>query len=112
MDAASADKLDGKISEDFWNGKWPSGGWASSRSEWLQNLETADDGSRVLDAQRTFELANRAYSLYVSQNPAEKAKLLRMLLSNYSVDTVSATPLTDPPSTSSSKEPNWKNGRP
>src|SRR5258705_5644545 len=39
-----------------------------------------------------FELANKAYSLYVSQNSIEKAKLLKMLFSNCSVDAVSVTP--------------------
>ncbi len=39
----------------------------------------ARTGDRALDAQRIFELANRVYSQYVSQNPVEKAKLLRML---------------------------------
>jgi hypothetical protein len=58
----------------------------------IQGLETAVTGDRALDAQRTFELANRAYSLYVSQNSTEKAKLLRMLLSNCAVDAASVTP--------------------
>ncbi len=93
MDAAYVDKLDGKITEDFWERK--TSDWRTEEQQIrmsIQSLETVDTGNRVLDAQRTFELANRAYSLYVSQNPAEKAKLLRMLLSNCSVDAVSATP--------------------
>ena len=57
-----------------------------------QGSKTAETGDRALDAQRTFELANKAYSLDVSQNPTEKAKLLKMLLSNCSVDAVSVTP--------------------
>jgi len=58
----------------------------------LNGLSNAETGDKALDAQRIFELANKAYSLYVSQNPAEKAKLLRMLFSNCSVDAVSVTP--------------------
>lgn len=42
--------------------------------------------------ERIFELANKAYSLYVSQDSTEKAKLLRMLFSNCSVSDVSVTP--------------------
>ena len=47
---------------------------------------------RALDAQRVFELANKAYLLYLSQDFTEKAKLLRMMCSNFLVDAVSATP--------------------
>jgi site-specific DNA recombinase len=93
MDAAYVDKLDRRIPEDFWERKM---------SEWrveeqqvkmaIQGLSNAETGDRALDAQRIFELANSAYSLYVSQNSAEKAKLLRMLFSNCSVDAVSVTP--------------------
>jgi hypothetical protein len=35
---------------------------------------------------------NKAYSLYVKQTPEEKAKLLRLVLSNCSVDAVSLYP--------------------
>ncbi|MGA2098658.1 MAG: hypothetical protein ABSH39_20375, partial [Candidatus Acidiferrum sp.] len=41
---------------------------------------------------RILELANKAHSLYVTQSPAEKAKLLRMVLSNCFVDAVSVYP--------------------
>ena len=58
----------------------------------IQGLESAETGDKALDAQRIFELANKAHSLYISQNPVEKAKLLRMLFSNCSVDAVSVTP--------------------
>ena len=92
MDAAYVDKLDGTISEEF---------WARKKADWLMEeqqvqmaiagLENAETGDRALDAQRVFELANNAYSLYVLQDVTEKAKLLRMLLSNCSVDAASAT---------------------
>jgi len=58
----------------------------------INGLANAETGDRVLDAQRVFELANKAHSLYISLNPVEKAKLLRMLCSNFSVDGVSVTP--------------------
>jgi hypothetical protein len=48
--------------------------------------------NRALDAQKVFELANKAYSLYFSQDSTERAKLLRMMCSNFSVDAVSGTP--------------------
>jgi hypothetical protein len=38
------------------------------------------------------ELAKKAYLLYVSRDSTEKANLLRMLCSNFSLDAVSVTP--------------------
>lgn len=46
----------------------------------------------AINAKRIFELANGAYFQYVAQSNAEKAKLLKMLCSNFSVDGVSVTP--------------------
>ncbi|MGB8479616.1 MAG: zinc ribbon domain-containing protein [Acidobacteriaceae bacterium] len=93
MDAAYLDKLDGKIPEDFWQRK---------TSEWqieehqvriaIDGLAEAETGDRALDAQRVLELANKAYLLYLTQDPVEKAKLLRMLCWNFSVDDTSITP--------------------
>jgi hypothetical protein len=93
MDAAYSDKLDGKIPEDFWERKmsdWRIGEQQVKMA--IQGFANAEFGDRALDAQRIFELANKAHLLYVSQNPVEKAKLLRMLFSNCSVDAVSVTP--------------------
>jgi hypothetical protein len=47
---------------------------------------------RLLDAARILELANKAYFLYVKQNHSERAKLLRMVLSNCGIDAVSIYP--------------------
>ena len=93
MDAAYLDKLDRKIPEDFWERKM--GEWRMEEQQVkmaIQGLTHAETGDRALDAQRILELANKAHSLYVSQNPFEKAKLLRMLFSNCFVDAVSVTP--------------------
>jgi site-specific DNA recombinase len=93
MDAAYVDKLDRKIPEDFWERKMSE--WRMEEQQVkmaIQGLSGAVTGDRALDAQRIFELANKAYSLYISQNPVEKAKLLRMLFSNCSVDAVSVYP--------------------
>jgi hypothetical protein len=93
MDVAYVDKLDGKIPEDFWDRKM---------SEWrveeqqvkmaIDGLREAETGDRSLEAEQVFELANKAYYLYLTQNAAEKADLLRKLCSNFSVDAVNATP--------------------
>jgi hypothetical protein len=93
MDQAYLGKLDGKVTTVFWERK---------NKEWLQEeqqvqfalagLKQADEPTRLLTAWRTLELANRAYSLYVRQNPAEQAKLLKTVLSNCKIDAVSIAP--------------------
>ena len=92
MDQGYQDKLDGKIPEDFWQRKM---------SEWRaeeQRIQTAINGlsesssDRLLSAKRILELANKAYSLYLTQNPTEQAKLLRLVLLNCSIDALSVYP--------------------
>jgi site-specific DNA recombinase len=73
MDVAYVDKLDGKIPEDFWDRKM---------SEWRveeQQVKMAIDGlrevetvDRSLEAEQVFELTNKAYYLYLTQNAPEK----------------------------------------
>jgi len=80
------DRLDGKISEEFWEAKsaeWQQGEQTLLAS--LRELEQVGNPERVLDRVRILELANKAHSLYVTQTPAEKAKLPRMVLSKVSV---------------------------
>jgi hypothetical protein len=87
------DRLDGKITEGFWEAK--SAEWQQEEQTILaslRELERAANPERVLDRVRILELANKAHSLYVTQTPAEKAKLLRMVLSNCAVDAVSVYP--------------------
>jgi hypothetical protein len=93
MDKAYEDKLDGVIEPEFFDRKMTD--WRGQEQQIrmaMQGLEDAKSSDRALDAERIFELANKAYSLYVSQNPVEKAKLLRMLFSNCTVDALSVTP--------------------
>ena len=92
-DQAYLDKLDGKITSEFWERK---------NAEWLQDeqqvqfaiagLKQADWPAHLLTASRTLELANKAYFLYVKQNPVGQAKLLKMVLLNCKLDAVSITP--------------------
>lgn len=58
----------------------------------LAGLKQADEPARLLTASHTLELANKAYSLNVRQNPAEQAKLLKMVLSSCRIDAVNITP--------------------
>jgi hypothetical protein len=93
IDAAYIDKLDGKISEEFWRRKTDE--WTLEEQQVnlaIAGLTNAEMADRALDAERVFELVNKAYLLYVSQNSDEKAKLLRLMCSNFSVDGVTVTP--------------------
>jgi hypothetical protein len=93
IDNAYTDKLDGIITADLWERK--SNDWRIEEQQVkmaIEGLKSAETSDRALDAQRIFELANKAYSLYVSQDSTEKAKLLKKLFSNCSVDAVSVTP--------------------
>lgn len=80
MDAAYIDKLDGKITDEFWERKIAD--WRLEERQVKLVLDDMGTEHRALSAERTLELANKAYLLYVSQDSFEKAKLLRMLLSN------------------------------
>jgi hypothetical protein len=73
MDAAYVDKLDGKIPEDFWERKMTEWRMEEQQAKMaVQGLTNAETGDRALDAQRILELGNKAYSLYISQNPVER----------------------------------------
>ncbi len=92
LDQAYQDKLDGKISEDLWGRK--SAEWQIEEQQILASIRSlkAAKPERLLDAARILELANKACFLYVKQPPAEKAKLLKMVLSNCAIDAVSIYP--------------------
>ena len=57
-----------KISKRFW----------AEKTEW--------------SPQRTLELANKAYSLYLTRNPQEQAQLLRIVLLNCAIDVATVHP--------------------
>ena len=92
LDQAYLDKLDGKITEELWSRK--SAEWQAEE----QQIQFAINGlaeikpERMLDAVKILELANKAYFLYVKRSPAEKAKLLNLVLSNCAIDAVSIYP--------------------
>ena len=93
MDEAYADKLDGKNPEDFWEQKMAD--WKAEERQIqfaIYGLEEQSDTTNLLTVERILELANKACFLYVTQNPAEQAQLLRKVLWNCSLDGVSLTP--------------------
>ena len=93
LEQAYVDRMDGKITGGFWEAK--SAEWQEEEQEILaslRELEQAENPERALDRVRILELANKAHSLYVTQSQQEKAKLLRMVLSNCAIDAVSVYP--------------------
>ncbi|MGA8222668.1 MAG: recombinase family protein [Candidatus Acidiferrales bacterium] len=92
IEQAYLDKLDGKITEGFWAAK--SSEWSQEEQQILMAVQGLEQRSpeRIMGAVRTLELANRAYFLYLKQPPAEKAKLLQIVLSNCKIDATSLDP--------------------
>ena len=72
MDAAYADKLDGKIPEDFWERKMSDWRMDEQQVEMaILGLSGAETVDFALNAKQTLELANKAYLRYVSHDFAE-----------------------------------------
>jgi site-specific DNA recombinase len=92
MDQAYQGKLDGKISEEFWMRK--SAEWQTEETQIRASKQAlvVHRPERLLDAARILELANKAYFLYVKQTDVEKARLLKMVLSNCAIEAVSLYP--------------------
>jgi hypothetical protein len=92
LDQIYVDKLDGRIAEDFWKGKTTE--WRDEEQCLLTSIGELNEAKpeRLLDAVRILELANKAHFLYHSQNSAEKAKLLRIVLSNCTINATNVYP--------------------
>jgi len=92
LDQAYLDKIDGKITVDFWQRNMTE--WQVEEQNVVLAMQALTEAhpDRVLTAKRILELANQAHFLYVRQNPAEQAKLLKMVLSNCTIDDVTLYP--------------------
>jgi site-specific DNA recombinase len=92
MDQAYHDKLDAKIPEDFWERRMRE--WSDDEQRIQEALARLEEPvpQRLLTAQRTLELANKAYSLYLTRSSAEQAQLLKMVLLNCTIDATSVHP--------------------
>ncbi|HYL13398.1 MAG TPA: hypothetical protein VEV41_10190 [Terriglobales bacterium] len=93
MDQLYEDKLDGKVTEEFWTRK------QSEYADQERSIETALSSlrrpitsDRVLTVRRIFELANKAHFLYLTRNSAERGQLLKSVLLNCATDGVSLWP--------------------
>jgi site-specific DNA recombinase len=93
MDAAYMDKLEGKISEGFWQRKQAD--WQEEETRiaaQIEGLKEQNFDDRLLDVRRILELAQNAHSLYLTRGPHEQAELLKSVLLNCSIDAVSLNP--------------------
>jgi site-specific DNA recombinase len=88
------DKLDARIDEEFWQRKntefCEQEVTLASELEKLSSPVCSDQ--RALTAKKILELAHKAHFLYLTRNAAERAQLLKMVLSNCSTDGASFTP--------------------
>jgi site-specific DNA recombinase len=94
MDKSYEDKLLGKVDEGVYERKMHE--WRQEEMRLKAMLESASmplAPSSVLSARRTLELAQKAHSIYLTANDAERAKLLKTVLSNCSTDGVSLWPV-------------------
>src|ERR1019366_10255817 len=76
--------------------------WQRKQADWqteefrikslISRLDEDKSGEQLLSVQRILELAQKAYSLYVTRKPLEQAELLRKVLLNCSIDAVSLYP--------------------
>lgn len=93
MDQIYEDKLDGKISEALWERKqaeYREHELALETS--LASLSSPVKHDNALTVERVFELANRAHSLYLTRNTAERADLLKSVLLNCTTDGATLSP--------------------
>ena len=112
MDKAYEDKLDGIIEPEFFEREM--GEWRDQEQQIrmaVQGLEDAKSTDRALDAERIFELANKALFTVRFARFDPKGQMLRTILSNCSVDAVSVTPTYRNPFDAIFKKPRRKNGR-
>jgi len=81
MDAAYADKLDGKITEEFWQRLQAD--WQAEEQRIksrIAGLEEDKSNERLLTVQRILEFAQQVHYLYLTRMPAEKAELFKTVL--------------------------------
>ncbi len=82
------EKLLGKIDEAFWTER--SAAWQREIAEIEEQLGAAEKAPSKAEllaaARRPLELLQAAPDLYVSQEPREKARLLKTMVSNFTVD--------------------------
>ncbi len=86
MDRAYEDKLEGKISEEFWERK--SHKWREQQLQIRAAIERHENANQFYfdEGYRILQLASKAYDLWLQQDKNEKKRLLSFLLSNCTFD--------------------------
>jgi len=86
LDRAYDDRLSGRISDELWTSK--SGELEAELQRVRAEMERHEHASHEYEATglQILELAQSAYSLYVTENPQEQARLVKTLLSNCTFD--------------------------
>jgi DNA invertase Pin-like site-specific DNA recombinase len=92
MDQAYSDKVAGRIPEHLWERRMKDWQEQEQQIKSKMRLDASVLRDRATDAQRLFSLANRAYSLYLTHDVLEKAKLLKVVLAGCSIDAGSVRP--------------------
>jgi hypothetical protein len=77
--------LDGKITEKFWNRQMSELATNEQPIARQRGALTEPPDEKLLTVARTLELAQKAHSIYLAQDPVEQAKLLSLVLSNCAV---------------------------
>ncbi len=92
LDQCYIDKIEGRIDTNFWKKQYDR--WTAEQNAINSRMRKFEKATRNYyeDGVEFLELAQGAYSLYVSQNPAEQGKLLRKLLSNCSIKDLTLYP--------------------
>ena len=94
MDKLCEEKLLGNVPEGVYERKMRE--WREEEMRVSAALEAASTpltASSVLSARRILELAQKAHSIYLTANDAERAQLLKTVLSNCSTDGLSLWPV-------------------
>ena len=92
IDAVYEDKLDGKVSEDFWTRK--SREWRDQQIAVMTTIEQHQRANQFyFDAGvKVLRLAQRAHTLWLAQPPTERRRLLDVLLLNCTFDGTKLSP--------------------
>ena len=92
LDQIYLDKLDGKISEEFWREKHDA--WRTEQQAILRQIEYHQKANVFYfeEGIKLLELSQQAHRMYVTKPPEGKRALLRFLLSNCTLLDVTPTP--------------------
>ena len=86
IDRPYEDRLTGRVSDDVWQRK--SYEWEQELADIRRDISLHEDASHdyMAKGSEILELAQTAPAQFLTQNPADQAKLLKMLLSNCAFD--------------------------